>query len=64
MKSSVLIKKVGKEIQKSKPEEQQEFLTMLPHLLNINLSDLLFLKLSEKSFDFWNNTEDMIYDSL
>lgn len=64
MESSVLVKKVGKEIQKSKPEEQQELLTVLPHLLNINLSDLILLKLAEKSFDFWNNSEDMIYDSL
>jgi hypothetical protein len=64
MKSSVLVKKVGKEIQKSKPEEQQELLTVLPHLLNINLSELILLKLAEKSFDFWNNSEDMVYDSL
>ena len=50
--------------QKAKPEEQRQFVAKLPHLLKIHLEDLFLLKFAEPSFDFWNNTDDAIYDSL
>jgi hypothetical protein len=60
----ISLKKIEESIQKSKPEEQQKLLRKLPHLLNIPLEDYNLLKLSEPSFDFWNNPDDVIYDSL
>ena len=64
IKTKSSLKKIEEQIQKSKPEEQKRLLAILPHLLKISQSDLIFLKLSEKSFDFWNNPDDIVYDSL
>jgi len=64
MLTSLSLKKIEESIQKSKPEEQQKLLRKLPYLLNIPLEDYNLLKLSEPSFDFWNNPDDVIYDSL
>ncbi len=62
--SSVTLEKIEKVIQNAKPEEQRKFIAKLPYLLKINLEDLFLLKFSESSFDFWNNTDDAVYDSL
>jgi hypothetical protein len=64
MSTQLALEKIEKVIQKARPEEQKIFLAKLPHLLNISVSDLLFLKLAEESFDFWNNPDDTVYDSL
>jgi len=62
--SVTTIEKIEEQIQKAKPEDQQHLLLKLPHLLNISSSDLVLLKLSERSFGFWNNLDDTVYDSL
>lgn len=59
-----LLPRIARAIQESKPEEQRELLTKLPHLLKIEPADFAFLKLAEQSFDFWNNLDDAIYDNL
>jgi hypothetical protein len=58
------IEKIEDVIVKAKPEEQRRLLANLPHLLKLSSSDMAILKLSEPAFDFWNNTDDVIYDSL
>lgn len=58
------IEKIEEEIRNAKPEEQRAFLAKLPHLLKISIADLGWQKLSEPSFEFWDNEEDRIYDSL
>lgn len=55
---------VEQAIKKFEPEKQRKLLIKLPHLLKIKLEDLDLLKLAEKSFEFWNNKEDSIYDTF
>ena len=62
MKNSV--KQLEKILVKAKPEEQRIFLAKLPSILKISWSDLTLPKASQKSFKFWNNKEDAIYDKL
>lgn len=64
MPAVITLEKIEKAIQKAEPEEQRQLLIKLPHLLKISFDDLVFLKLSEKSFDFWNNVDDTVYDSI
>ncbi|MBU1367347.1 MAG: hypothetical protein KJ711_06000 [Candidatus Omnitrophica bacterium] len=59
-----VLEKVEREICELKIEEQRKLLCDLPRLLRIPLDDILLLKAAENSFDFWNNPEDSIYDSL
>ena len=45
-------------------QEQQRLLAELPRLLKISSADLAYLKLAEPSFQFWENPDDAIYDTL
>jgi len=58
------LKTLEKAVQKLKPEEQRRFLRDLPSLIRLSKEDMARLKAAEKSFSFWNNTEDAIYDKL
>ena len=58
------IKEIEKGILYFNQQEQQILLSKLLSLLKISLEDLYLLKAAETSFDFWNNPEDSIYDSL
>ena len=62
--SSITLEKIEKAIQKAKPEEQRKFVAKLPQLLRISLEDLFLLQFTEPSFNFWNNVDDMVYDSM
>ena len=64
MATQLLLPKIAKAIQESQPEEQRELLAQLPHLLDLDAGDFAFLKIAEDSFDFWNNLDDTVYDSL
>ena len=64
MATQLLLPKIAKAIQESRPEEQRELLAQLPHLLDLDAGDFAFLKIAEDSFDFWNNLDDTVYDSL
>ncbi len=55
---------IEKALVAAKPQEQRQFLARLPRLLKISITDLTFTKLSEKSFGFWDNDTDSIYDKL
>ena len=46
------------------PEDQQKLLAELPHLLKLSGADLVYLKLAQPSFAFWENPDDAIYDAL
>jgi hypothetical protein len=43
---------------------QQELLKNLPKLLDLTPDSFALLKVAEPSFEFWNNTEDSVYDDL
>lgn len=62
MKAS--IKELEKVLSRAKPADQRKFLVRLPAILKITWSDMTLLKASGKSFGFWNNKEDAIYDKL
>lgn len=58
------LKAVEKAVRSLKPEQQRKLLSDLPSLLQLSAQDFLRLKASEKSFAFWNNPQDEIYDRL
>jgi len=58
------LKTLEKAVQKLKPEEQRKFLRDLPALIRLSKEDFARLKAAEKTFSFWNNPEDAIYDNL
>jgi len=45
-------------------EEKQQLLSDLPKLLQLNAEEVDLLKLAESAFQFWDNSDDSIYDSL
>ena len=51
-------------IEKFSPEAQQRLLAELPKLLKISAIEFSSLKLAEPSFQFWENSDDAIYDVL
>jgi hypothetical protein len=57
------LKTIEKAVQKLKPEEQRKFLRDLPALI-LAPDDFMRLKAAEKSFAFWDNPEDAVYDKL
>jgi hypothetical protein len=55
---------VEQAIARFRPEEQRRLLAELPRLLKLPQTDLAYLKLAEPSFEFWENPDDAIYDTL
>lgn len=55
---------IAQAIEQFRPEEQRKLLAALPHLLKIAYVDLASLKVAEPSFQFWENSDDAIYDAL
>lgn len=51
-------------IEQFPPEQQRRLLVELPHLLKISALDFASLRLAESSFQFWENPDDAIYDTL
>ena len=58
------LKTLEEAVRKLKPEEQRRFLRDLPALIRIAPEDWARLKAAEKSFAFWDNSQDRIYDRL
>lgn len=58
------IEKIFDEIKSLSKDEQREFLSHLPKALNVSPEDLLWARLAESSFSFWDNPEDQTYDDL
>ncbi len=61
---TMTLKTLEKAVKKLKPEEQRKFLRDLPTLIRFSKEDLARLKAAEKSFSFWENPEDSVYDSF
>ena len=60
----VTLKSIEKAVRSLKPEDQRRFLRDLPSLIHLSQEDMARLKAAEKSFAFWKNPEDAIYDRL
>jgi len=58
------IDKIFEEIKNLSEDEQKEFLSLLPKALNLSPEDLLWARLAESAFDFWDNPDDQVYDDL
>ncbi len=58
------LSEVERAIRKFTPDKQRKLLIKLPSLLKLKTEELHLLKLTEKSFKFWENKEDSIYDTL
>lgn len=43
---------------------QQKLLTDLPQLLEFTQDSIALLKVAEPSFEFWDNSEDAVYDKI
>lgn len=51
-------------IERCAPAEQRQLLAELPHLLKLSSADRALLKAAEPSFQFWDNPDDAVYDTL
>ena len=51
-------------IEQFAPEDQRRLLAELPQLLKLSSQELGYLKLAEPAFQFWENPNDAIYDTL
>jgi hypothetical protein len=58
------VDKIFDEIKSLSEAEQKELLSLLPRALNLSPEDLLWARLAESAFDFWDNPDDQIYDEL
>jgi hypothetical protein len=56
--------RIFEEIKGLSGDEQREFLSLLPKVLKLSPEDLLWARLAESAFTFWDNPEDEIYDEL
>ena len=45
-------------------KQQVELIRKLPKYLKISFEDVAWLQLAEVSFNFWDNPDDAIYDTL
>ena len=58
------LKTIEKAIQSLNPEEQTQFLRDSPSLIRLSAEYMSRLRAAEKSFSFWSNPEDAVYDRL
>lgn len=58
------LKAFEKAIRKLKPGQQRKFLRDLPAIIRLPREDVTRLKAAEKSFAFWDNPQDAVYDRL
>ena len=58
------IDRIFEEIKGLSENEQRELLSLLPKVLKLSPEDLLWARLAESAFSFWDNPEDEIYNKL
>jgi hypothetical protein len=58
------VAEISDAIEKLDVKEQVELLRTLPQHLKILPDDLAWSRPAEPAFEFWNNSEDAIYDQL
>jgi len=61
---STTIEDIQKVIADADAEKQRKLLAAMPQLLEIDAGSMGLLKVSEPSFDFWDNDEDAVYDNF
>jgi len=64
VKIKMSLNEIEEEIRKLDRSNQQKLLKDLLRFLEIEEENFAFLKVSEPSFDFWDNSEDSVYDNL
>jgi len=58
------VQEIGEAIEHLNVRDQMRLLHDLPAHLKIQRDDVAWLKAAEPAFEFWNNPEDAIYDSV
>ena len=58
------VAEITEAIEQLDAKSQVQLLEELPSHLKIKPEDIGWLRVSEKSFEFWENADDAIYDSL
>lgn len=58
------VQEINKAIEQLDVPDQMQLLRDLPVHLKIQPDDVAWLKAAEPAFEFWNNSEDAIYDKL
>ncbi len=64
MSTELSLKDLTDAIEHLNQQDQKILLSKLLSLQKISLDDLSLLKVAESSFDFWDNPEDAIYDTI
>ncbi len=58
------VEEIEQAVEKLEVKDQLRLLQGLPARLKISLEEIGWLKLAGRSFDFWDNPDDAIYDKL
>ena len=58
------VEKISQDVKTVSKEEQRGLPRLLPKALDVTPEDLLWARLAESAFSFWDNPEDAIYDGL
>jgi Flp pilus assembly CpaE family ATPase len=58
------VQEISQAIERLDVRDQMRLLHDLPAHLKIQPDDVGWLKATEPTFEFWNNSEDAIYDQL
>ncbi len=58
------VQEINEAIEKLDVKEQVRLLQEMPQHLKISPEDIAWPRLAESAFEFWNNPEDAIYDTL
>ena len=63
-KNNLKLKEIESAILELSPKEKKQLFSDLSKLMVFSQDDIALLLAAEKSFEFWNNPEDEVYDSL
>jgi hypothetical protein len=58
------LQEIAEAIEKLDMKQQVQLLEDLPRHLKFAPDDIAWSRLGESAFEFWNNSEDAIYDQL
>ena len=64
MESKLSVKDVVEAINMLSSDERAELVSVLPAILRLTPDDYGWLQVAERSFAFWDNDDDAIYDNL
>jgi hypothetical protein len=58
------VEEIEQAVEKLEVKDQLRLVRELPARLKISVEDIGWLKLAERTFNFWDNPDDAIYDRL